>query len=45
MTPYDQTVMDSNTPILETLGQGVSAQEAYAKLKADILEKVPELSQ
>jgi multiple sugar transport system substrate-binding protein len=45
MTPYDQTVQDSNTPILENLGQGMSAKEAYEKLKKDILEKVPELSQ
>jgi len=43
MTMYDQTIADSNTPVLEMLGQGMSAQEAYQKLKQDIVEKVPDL--
>ena len=43
MTPYDQAIADSNTVVLEMLGQGMSAQEAYQKLKQDIVEKVPEL--
>jgi multiple sugar transport system substrate-binding protein len=44
MTIYDQTVQDSITPVLEQMGQGISAKEAYDKLKKDILEKLPELS-
>jgi len=45
MTEYDQTIMDCITPIFRELEKGMSAEDAYAKLKSEILKKVPELSE
>ncbi len=45
MTEYDLIIKDSNSQALRDLEAGMSAEEAYAKLKEDIISKAPNLSE
>jgi len=45
LTEYDAVVMETNGMILRQIEQGLSADEAYKKLKEEIIKKVPELQQ
>ena len=44
MTRYDQAIMDANEIILHELAQGLSAEDAMEKLRAEIISRVPELA-
>ncbi len=44
MTKYDQSIMDSNTAILNEIELGMSAADAIEALKDDVISKNPELS-
>lgn len=43
LTEYDAIILETNGMILQQIEQGLSADEAYRKLKEEILKKVPEL--
>lgn len=45
ITTYDLTIKDSNAQSMRYLELGVSAAEAYAKLKAEVLQMAPDLSE
>lgn len=45
VTTYDLTIKDSNAQSMRYLELGVSAAEAYARLKAEVLDLAPDLSE
>lgn len=45
VTTYDLTIKDSNAQSMRYLELGVSAAEAYARLKAEVLDMAPDLSE
>lgn len=44
VSEYDLTIKDANTQAMRNLEAGMSAQDAYEKMKADVIAKAPELS-
>ncbi len=45
MTEYDLTIKDSNAQVLRDLEAGMNAQDAFNKLKAEVIAKAPELKE